>query len=346
MRIIATEHVVPRTTVSNADVIGRVADASRTCLTPDEIGRTKRYLNDLFEAAGSQTRQIADGRERPIDLVVEAAERALAVAGVKAAELDFIIFGGVWRGFLVPSSASAVQQALGASGVTGFDVLDACASWMRALQVADNFFRAGSGKLGLVVNCECGFSDDPRIWRINCMDDLERQGGTFTLGEAATAVVLAGSDDDPPTTFHSYSFGEYGDLAVLPLRDDARPYSQLALVPLEPMLFHTRSQELTSSGLRIGMEFLRKDDPLRGNGTDVFVPHAGAARTIDFVMRSGKISARHLVMTFPEFGNTVAASIPLGLSIAAKDGRMRRGDRVFVATVAAGISLVAAEFVY
>jgi 3-oxoacyl-[acyl-carrier-protein] synthase III len=345
MRIIATDHIVPGTAFSNEAIIDRVAAASRSALSPDELRQTSRHLSEMFKAAGSQTRFIADGRERPIDLVVTAARRALDSAGIQARDLDFILYGSVSRGFLVPSSASAVQHALGASGVTCFDILDACASWLRAMQVAESFFCSGTSKLGLVINCECGFFDDPRVWAIARIEDLDRLGGTFTIGEAATATVVASSDDDTSTTFYSYSFGEHGDLAVLPLRD-ARRYSQLALGPLEAMLFHTRSEQLTAHGFRIGMEFITNDDPLKGGAADVFVPHAGAARTIDVVMRTGKVAARHVVRTFPEFGNTVAASIPLGLSLAAKDGRMRRGDRVFVATVAAGISLVAAEFVY
>ena len=94
------------------------------------------------------------------------------------------------------------------------------------------------------------------------------------------------------------------------------------------------------------MDCVRKDDPLKGKIVDVMVPHAGTARMIDVVMRTGKISANRIVKTFPEYGNTVAASIPLGLSIAAKDGRLNRGDRLYIATVAAGISLVSAQLVY
>ncbi len=345
MKIVAVEHAVPATAYSNEAVIERMTAASRSALSQAELEQTGHVLRGMFEAYGSESRYLSDGRERPIDLVVDAAGRALAAAGIGARDLDFIVFGGVSRGFLVPSTASAVQHALGASGVSCFDVLDACASWLRALQIADGMFHTGTGKVGLIVNGECGFFDDPRVWEVRSVKDLDLLGGAFTIGEAATATVVAKSDDERKTEYYSYSFGEFGDLAMIPLRD-VRRYSQLPVTPLEHMLFHTRSQELMTRGFRVWMDCVRNDDPLRGETIDVMVPHAGAARMIDVVMRTGKISARRVVKTFAEYGNTVAASIPLGLSIAAKDGRLNRGDELYVATVAAGISVVSARFVY
>ena len=345
MKILAVEHAVPGTAYSNERVIDRVTSASRGALADRELEHTARFLGDLFRSYGSNNRFLSDGRERPIDLALDVCARALAAADVRACQLDFIIYGGVARGFLVPSTASAVQHALGASGCTCFDVLDACASWLRALQVAEAFFLSGAGKLGLLVNCESGFYDDPGVWEIKNVGDLERLGGTFTIGEAATATVVARTDDSRAIRFYSRSFGEFGDLAIIPLRD-VRRYSQLAVAPLEGMRFHTRSQELLTQGFRVWMDCVRNDDSLRGETVDVLVPHAGAARMIDVAVRTSKISARRIVKTFAEYGNTVAASIPLGLSIAAKDGRLNRGDRVHVGTVAAGISIVGAQFVY
>jgi 3-oxoacyl-[acyl-carrier-protein] synthase III len=345
MKIVGIEHSIPGTAYSNERVIEKVTSASRDTLSEHELKHTARYLGDLFDIYGLKNRFLSDGRERPIDLAVGTANRALAAVGIEAGELDFIIYGGVARGFLVPSTASAVQHALGASGVTCFDVLDACASWLRAMQVAQGLISTGAGKLGLVVNCECGMHDDPRVWEIRSVDDLERLGGTFTIGEAATATVVAKPDNGEQVKFYSHSFGEFGDLAVIPLRD-IRRYSQLAVAPLECMLFHTRAHELMTQGFRVWMDCVRAENPQNGQVVDVLVPHAGAARMIDVVLRAGKTPARRIIRTFADYGNTVAASIPLGLSIAAKDGRLNRGDHVHVGSVAAGISVVGAQFVY
>ena len=136
MKILAVEHSFPETAYSNAAVIDRVTASSRDFLSFDDLVHSVGFLEQMFQTSGSENRYLGDGRERPIDLVVEASRRALATAGVGPKDLDFVIFGGVTRGFLVPSSASAVQHALGASGASCFDVLDACASWLRALQTA------------------------------------------------------------------------------------------------------------------------------------------------------------------------------------------------------------------
>ena len=91
---------------------------------------------------------------------------------------------------------------------------------------------------------------------------------------------------------------------------------------------------------------MRQVDPLKGMPVDAFVPHAGAAPYVDNFMEISGIKANNLIMSFADYGNTVSASIPLGLSLGIADGRIGRGDRVFVSVVAAGISIVAVLFTY
>ena len=345
MKILSVQHAVPEKLLTNDEVIDRVSQGSRDTLSRDDIVKVADYLRDLFKACGIHTRHITDRRERPIDLVVDAAERALAAAGVSAPELDFIIFGGVGRGVLVPSFASAVQHALGASGVTCFDVLDACASWARAVQVANSFLQSGIGKVGLIVNCECGFSDDYGSYTVRSAEDIELEGGSFTIGEAATATVVGRAEPGAETEIWSGSFGEFGDLAVLPIAD-SHGYMRHQRQPTGNLRFYTYSTELTLVGLRLGVEIMRTADPLKGRSIDAFVPHAGAAPSVDVFMKAVEFNPTNLIMTFRDYGNTVSASIPLGLSLAIGDGRIRRGDRVFAATVAAGISVVTILFTY
>lgn len=345
MRILAVEHGIPNTRLLNEEVIDRVAAASRKALTQREIGRVSSHLSKLFTSTGLRARYVTDPRSRPIDLVAGAADRALKSAGLAADDLGFIIYGGVARGFLVPSCASAVQYALGASGVPSFDVLDACASWARAMQVAHSFLGRGSAEAGLIVNCECGFYEDYDVWRIRSVKDIETEGGFFTLGEAATATVVARSRDDDTFEFHSRTYGEYGDLAVLPIVR-GQHYTRHGRQPDGPMRFFTRSADLTFNGFRIALKLMKTFDPLRGRGADVFVPHAGAAPSIDLFVKAARLESSRLIMTYHDYGNTASASIPLGLSLAVKDGRLARGDTVFAPVVGAGISLVSVFFRY
>lgn len=345
MRILAIQHALPEKKLSNDEVIDRIVTASRDTIGQSGVKKVSSHLDDLFQATGLQTRHVTNGTSRPIDLVTDAARRALHRAGLSARELDFIIYGGVGRGYLVPSCASAVQHALGASGVQSFDILDACASWARAMQVAQALIASGQASAGLVVNCECGFYDDYDVWSIREAADIEVEGGFFTVGEAATATVVGEAPDGAGFEFQSRTYGEYGDLAMLPLVE-SHAYTGHERQPRGPLRFYTRSGELTFNGFRIGLDLMKKLDPLRGRNVDAFVPHAGAAPSVDMFIKATGLKARKLVMSYRDHGNTVSASIPLGLSLAIADGRIRRGDTVFAPVIAAGISAVSTVFDY
>ena len=277
MQILAVEHSLPEKILRNDEVIDRITVANRDTLNPKELAGVSSHLSNLFRSTGLKSRHITDRACKPIDLVTDAAKRALRSAGLSARDLDFIIYGGVGRGYLVPSSASAVQHALGASGVQSFDVLDACASWARAMQISQKFLSGKSSGAGLVVNCECGFYDDYDVWSLRSPKDIEAEGGFFTIGEAATATVVASAPNSGDFEFHSRTYGEYGDLATLPIVD-SNSYMSHKRQRSGPLRFYTRSNELTFNGFRIGLELMKKIDPLRGRKADVFVPHAGAAQ--------------------------------------------------------------------
>ncbi|MHA1524483.1 MAG: 3-oxoacyl-[acyl-carrier-protein] synthase III C-terminal domain-containing protein [Alphaproteobacteria bacterium] len=345
MKIESVVHVVPEKILDNAEVIDRLRLANRNNLTAQEFTQVEASLTKLFAAANLRQRHVVDANEQPIDLVVNAAEQALAKANMAAKDLDFIIYGGVGRGFLVPSSASVVQRALGISQITCFDVLDACASWARAMQIANSFIAGGTMARGLVVNAECGFYQDYDVWSLREVRDIETEGGFFTIGEAATATIVGPAPDNKALEFHSYTFGEFGDLAILPIVTSSK-YMRSERQISGPLRFYTQSQELTYNGFRLGAKLMRKIDPLKGATVDAFVPHAGAAPYIDNFMEISRIKTNHLIMSFADYGNTASASIPLGLSLGINDGRIRRGDKVFVSVVAAGISIVAVLFTY
>jgi 3-oxoacyl-[acyl-carrier-protein] synthase III len=213
------------------------------------------------------------------------------------------------------------------------------------MQVAHSFLGGGSAETGLIVNCECGFYDDYDVWRIRAVGDIETEGGFFTLGEAATATVVTRSGDADTFEFYSRTYGEYGDLAMVPIVR-SRHYTRHTRQPDGPMRFFTHSGELTFNGFRIALHLMKKADPLRGRRVDAFVPHAGAAPSIDLFVKAAGLESSKLIMSYHDYGNTVAASIPLGLSLAVRDGRIARGDAVFAPAVAAGISIVSVFFTY
>ncbi len=344
MEIVSVTHRVPATRLSNDDTIERMAAASRAHLSADELAVAREHVGTILAQAGAEFRHVTDGREQPVDLVVDAAEAALQRAGIAATELDFILYGGVTRHHVVPSCAAVIQGRLGAPNATCFDVGDACASWAQAMRVAESLLAGRTAGCGLVLSNETGHYQDCRAWEIPSFDRLKVLAPALTLGEAATATVVAASAEKS-VRFHGQTWGQYADLAVLPIVDPA-PYAEIGLSDLLQLKFHTDTGELTRQGLKAAIKTITEGDFFRDGPADWFVPHAGAEASIDAFLKITKFPVRNLVMTFREYGNTVASSIPLGLSLAIADGRIRRGDRVFIATAAAGISIVAAIFTY
>lgn len=344
MKILSVEHVVPKTRLTNEETIDRLSQASKDYLSADELVMARHHVQFLFSISGAATRYVTDGKEQPLDLVVAAAKAAINRAGISAHDLDFILFGSVSRRYLVPSNAAVIQDALGAGNSTCFDILDACASWARALQVADKFLAGKSSGVGLVVSNETGGYDQTNPWEIKSVDDIKLLVGALTLGEAATATIVTSSHDDQ-FRFFSKTYGQYSDLAVLPV-SELSGHGELGIADYEPLKFYTQTGELTKQGLKAAINTLEEADFFRDGPADCFVPHAGAEASVDTFLKITKIPVNKLVMTYREYGNTVSSSIPLGLSLATKDMRITRGDRVFVATAAAGISTVGALFEY
>ena len=345
LKIVSVEHSVPETLVTNPESIDRMSHASKQHLSGDELAFVSGVIQSTFEAANAETRHIIFDKEQPLDLVVNAAERALDAAGITPNDLEFILFGGVTRRYLVPSSASVVQNALGAFNATCFDVIDACASWARALQVADSFLSQKTSDCGLILSNETGFYNDCNAWEIRSVAGINKLCSSFTLGEAATAMVVSGEENTRRFKFHSKTYGQHGNHAVLPIVETGQ-YTELNLNSHDRLKFQTETSELTKQGLKCGLEAVREANFFADGPADCFVAHAGAEASIESFLNLSKIPAGELVLTFREYGNTVASSIPLGLSLATSDGRINRGDRVFLATAAAGISIVGAIFEY
>ena len=135
MRILSVQHALPSCEVTNRALIERILAHQEFRVSSDERPAFQFALEQYFKRSGAVTRYHRARSERAFDLGMVAAERALASADVEAEEIDLLIYVGVGRGFLEPANANAFQAALGLSNATCFDILDACASWLRAVDV-------------------------------------------------------------------------------------------------------------------------------------------------------------------------------------------------------------------
>jgi len=341
MRIVTVQHALPSREVTNDDLIERFLEHADGDLTDGRRSRLDRALRGFLARAGAERRFHRAPGERAIEFGLAAGRRALAAAEVGPKDVDLLIYVGVGRGFLEPATATAFQSLLGLSRATCFDILDACASWLRALDVARHLIHGGAARRVMILNCEFNFEEYIR-WDLRSPSDLQRLGAGFTVGEAATATLLErgeGADDDYHAVFHTQ--GEHHDLCQIPLPHAA----QFQLDggeggdPGVPMRFYAVAADLHAAALD-GLERLYWSDPrFCGKSWDLVFGHSTSVPASREILARLRIDPERAVDLFPRFGNTVSASVPLALSIALGEGRLRRGQSLLIIMGSAGLTV-------
>ncbi len=307
-RIVGTGSYLPPRIVTNAELAQRVD-------TSDEW---------IVSRTGIRQRHIADESQTSSDLALAASREALQAAGVKASDLDLIIVATSTPDYVFPSTACLLQEKLGVRGCTAFDVQAVCSGFVYGLGVADSFVRAGESRSALVVGAEV-FS---RIL------DWSDRATCVLFGDGAAAVVLR-ADERP------------GVHATV-LRADG---SQSGILSVPGNV---------CGGRIVGSPFLRMDGPavfryavrvldevaretvakcgMRLSDIDWLIPHQANIRILDATVKKLGLPPERLVVTVDRHANTSAASVPLALDLACRDGRIKRGQRVMLQGVGGGFT--------
>jgi 3-oxoacyl-[acyl-carrier-protein] synthase III len=336
---------VPGTRITNDAVIAAIRARNEHRLGERELDAVERRVEAQLALAGTEVRYIAHDGENVLDHVLAAGRRALADAGVRADEVDFVIYTGIGRGWLEPATANVVQHGLGLTNATGFDLLDACASWLRALQVAHSFIRGGVYRRGLIVNCECGLSRYADL-DIGDMRALDQRVAAFTVGEAATATVVDDGEPEDDFYFVFRNFGEHFRLCMIPLDNAAAFLPPGANGEYAPLKFYSLSRKLIATTVKKIVDLFESDPRLRDASYDICFGHAASEKAREVIARRLGLPQEMYYRTHARYGNTVSASIPLGMSLATQEGRLRRGDRTLIIVGSAGISVGLASFTF
>ncbi|MEW6148733.1 MAG: beta-ketoacyl-ACP synthase III, partial [Pseudomonadota bacterium] len=263
------------------------------------------------------------------DLAVEAARKALADAGKTAADVDLIIVATTTPDMTFPAVASIVQHKLGAGVGVAFDVQAVCSGFVYALSVADGFVARGLSKCALVIGAE-------EMTRL--MDWTDRTTCVL-FGDGAGAVVLEAQEQpgDPATD---------RGVVTTHLRSDGRHKSKLFVdggPSSTQTVGHLRMEGREVFKHAVGMITDVIVDAFEATGLnadsiDWFVPHQANKRIIDASAHKLHIAPEKVVLTVDRHGNTSAASIPLALSVARKDGRIKKGDMVLLEAMGGGFT--------
>lgn len=282
----------------------------------------------IVQRTGIRERHIAAKDEKTSDLAIAAAKAALANAGMTAADIDLIVLATSTPDLTFPATATTVQAALGITRGAAFDLQAVCSGFVFAISTADKYLRSGDFQRALVIGAET-FS---RIL------DWQDRTTCVLFGDGAGAVVLERTEQ-PGTR-------EDRGILVSKLRSDGRHREKL-FVDGGPgstgTVGHLRMEGKEVFRHAVGMITDVIEDAYAATGyssedIDWFVPHQANLRIIDGSAKKLKIAPNKVVVTVDKHGNTSAASIPLALSTAVNDGRIKKGDLVLLEAMGGGFT--------
>ncbi|WP_329025293.1 3-oxoacyl-[acyl-carrier-protein] synthase III C-terminal domain-containing protein [Streptomyces sp. NBC_00690] len=347
MKLRAVSAALPSRKVTNADILELIGEHSADHFTGD-LQRVQRKVGNLLSYTGSDTRYWLGADERPIDLLRAAADSAMAQSDISPEQVELLIYTGVGRGFLEPGGAYHSAAAIGLRNAHCFDILDACMSWTRAVQLAESLFRTGQYRNAMIVNAEFAVSRGgavvPHVFRLERLEDLRSTLPAYTLGEAATATVLTADDANEPWRFRFISRPELAPLCNITL-DGYEGYCDPS-----DKLAHNGVGVFTSFGFdmhEVGRDEVQAVfDQLNPPVDEVaaLFTHASSKRLWqDFADTIGLGSVIHHV--YDRIGNVVSASVPAAVASAIETGQLRPGQRAVALVGSAGMSFGAFTFV-
>jgi len=307
-RIAGTGGYLPSRVVTNAELATRID-------TSDEWVRARTGICERRVAAPDQVTS---------DLALAAALPALAAAGIAPADVDLIIVATTTPDMVFPSTACILQAKLGAAHGPAFDVQAVCSGFVYALSIADGMVKSGAVKNALVIGAEI----------YSRILDWNDRGTCVLFGDGAGAVVLVPSEAPGILSSHLHADGRYRDILSVPgtVADGAvsgRPFLQMDGTAVFKFAVRVLAE--------VAHEALAANN-LPASAIDWLIPHQANIRIMDATMKKLGLPSERMVSTVARHANTSAASIPLALDVAVRDGRIRPGQHVMLVGVGGGFT--------
>jgi 3-oxoacyl-[acyl-carrier-protein] synthase III len=344
MRIRAIESVLPSRRVTNEDVIEIVKGYARQSLSDAELLKLELEIRKLLAVSNTEVRYHRAPDETALGLGLEVGKAALEKAQLDPLEIDVLIYVGVARGFLEPATANLFQHHLGLKKATCFDILDACASWLRALHIAYLFITTGTYRNVMILNSECN-TREYGTFKVSSVDDLKFRFPSLTIGEAATATIVSASETPEPFYFSFKNWGSGHGLCKIALPQYQEFTNGDDVSNINPLEFFSMGEKLFRLGFIKMLDHYHSDSFIKAFKPDVTFSHAASDSA---TMRAAKLMGveKSVFATHARFGNTVSASIPLGISHAIREGKMLPNMNIMIGCTSAGLTTGWACFRY
>jgi len=281
----------------------------------------------IQERTGIKQRHIAAEGETTADLGAKAARLAMQMAGKTAEDIDLIIVATTTPAKIFPSTACLVQQQLGIHGCPAFDVQAVCTGFVYALATANSFIRSGMAKTALVIGAET----------LSRIVDWTDRTTCVLFADGAGAVILEESDEPGILSTHLHADGRYEELLHVP---NVRPSDTSDAQKIEAHICMKGNEVFKMAVNTLGRI---ADETLAANNfakedIDWLVPHQANTRIITATARKLKLPMDKVVVTVDTHGNTSAASVPLALDTAVRDGRIKKDDSVILEAFGGGFT--------
>lgn len=294
-------------------------------VTNEELSRSMDTSDEWIRGrTGICQRHIAEESQSSSDLALPAAQAAMAAAGVSAGDIDLVIVATSTPDFIFPSTACLLQAKLGIKQGAAFDLQAVCSGFVYALSTADTFIRSGQYRTALVVGAEV-FS---RIL------DWNDRGTAVLFGDGAGAVVLKASDKPGILAHRMHADGSHAGILSVPGNVSRGAITGSPFLSMD-------GQAVFKFAVRVLDEVGREVCAACGitpSEVDWLVPHQANVRILDSTAKKLGIDPSKVILTVDRHGNTSAASIPLALDLAVRDGRIRPGHKVLLEGVGGGFT--------
>ena len=310
-KIAGTGRYLPEKILTNAD-LEKMVD------TTDEWIRTR---------TGVERRHVASEDQTTSDLCVEAAKKAMESADITTDDIDLIIVGTTSPDLIFPNIGTIIQDRLGIHGCPAFSIEAACTGFIYALSTADKFIRAGEAKCALIIGAEI----------ITKLIDWSDRSTCVLFGDGAGAVIVKPSDEPGIISTHLGADGKYKELLYYPVGAS----KDLAKAGVGDSRILMKGNEVFKVAVRtlgnVAEQALQSNN-IDKNDLDWLVPHQANLRIIQATAKRLKLPMDKVIQTVQDHGNTSAASVPMALDVAVRDGRIQRGHLILLEAFGGGFT--------